>query len=88
MNGFSLYGKSLCGMIVTALISLSAIVSYAQQPASAKIALKDIHLRDVCVLPLNGTYYMIGPGRGAAVVQYASKDLRSTVPLPNCGAIP
>lgn len=41
------------------------------------IQLKDIMLRDVCVLPDKkaGVYYMIGPGRGASVVQYTSKDL-------------
>ena len=34
-------------------------------------------LRDVCILPdtKSGTYYMIGPGRRASVVQYTSKDL-------------
>jgi beta-xylosidase len=62
-------------MFAGVFVSLLTVVSYAQQTAPAKIALKDIRLRDVCVLPQNGTYYMVGPGRGAAVVQYTSKDL-------------
>ncbi|MEJ6980578.1 glycoside hydrolase family 43 protein [Pedobacter sp. P351] len=39
--------------------------------------LKDIMLRDACILPdeKTGIYYMTGPGRGASVVQYTSKDL-------------
>lgn len=46
-------------------------------PAVKEMKLKDIHLRDVCVLPdkTTGIYYMVGPGRGASVVQYISKDL-------------
>jgi len=51
---------------------------YAQTPAQPKeVKLKDIHLRDVCILPdrASGIYYMVGPGRGASVVQYTSKDL-------------
>ena len=47
----------------------------AQQVLSIK--LKDIHLRDACILPdkKTGTYFMIGSGRNAIVVQYTSKDL-------------
>lgn len=47
------------------------------QQNSATILLKDIRLRDACILPdeATGIYYMTGPGRGASVIQYTSKDL-------------
>ncbi|HEX8316056.1 MAG TPA: glycoside hydrolase family 43 protein [Flavisolibacter sp.] len=49
----------------------------AAQGPPASIKLKDIKLRDACIVPdkKTGTYYMVGPGRSASVVQYTSKDL-------------
>jgi hypothetical protein len=42
------------------------------------IALADIRIRDICILPdkATSTYYMVGPG-GRGIVQYTSKDLVS-----------
>lgn len=52
---------------------ISQLLSAQQKPVSVK--LKDIFLRDACILPDKGIYYMTGPGRNASVVQYTSKDL-------------
>jgi len=75
--------KAVRGIIFLLAMGL-ALNSEAQQQQrqaaplqSKEVKLKDIHLRDVCVVAdkASGTYYMVGPGRGASVVEYTSKDL-------------
>ncbi|MBC7914627.1 MAG: family 43 glycosylhydrolase [Pyrinomonadaceae bacterium] len=60
---------------ITAAVAQQSPSTPAQGPRN--LHLKDIMLRDACILPdtKTGTYYMTGPGRGASVVQYTSKDL-------------
>lgn len=68
----------ICGALAGLLAVITLGVSAQQTPLqSREQKLKDIHLRDVCVLAdkTTGTYYMIGSGRQATVVEYTSKDL-------------
>jgi GH43 family beta-xylosidase len=66
--------KKITTIVLLALIGFTS-KSYAQTPADIK--LNKIMLRDACIVPdkKTGIYYMVGPGRGASVVQYTSKDL-------------
>lgn len=63
------------------IVFLFALTSFTlkafSQTVPGNIKLKDIRLRDACILPdqKSGIYYMVGPGRSASVVQYTSKDL-------------
>jgi len=68
----------LTGLFIALCLAVNTNAQNAPAPMQAKdVKLKDIRLRDVCVVTdkVNGLYYMVGPGRGAAVVEYTSKDL-------------
>src|SRR5476651_2540047 len=67
----------ICTLILMAAIALTVLAQDRPPLVSKEVKLKDIRLRDVCVLTdkATGTYYMVGPGRSASVVQYTSKDL-------------
>ena len=69
---------SLLTVLLTAGFTQAAFAQVPPAPlVSKEVKLKDIKLRDVCVLPdkQKGIYYMVGPGRNASVVIYTSKDL-------------
>lgn len=63
------------GHFVLFVFAIAALQQSLAQPKPGNVKLKDIFLRDACILPDKGIYYMTGPGRNASVVQYTSKDL-------------
>jgi GH43 family beta-xylosidase len=67
--------KKITRLVLFAVICVASKSVAQTEPGNIK--LKDIMLRDACIVPdaKTNTYYMVGPGRGATVVQYTSKDL-------------
>lgn len=68
------------GQLVLGAFTCPCMAQPTLEPAADTIQLKDIHMRDVCVLAdkKRHTYYMVGPGRfgrQAHVRLYSSQDL-------------